>query len=231
MYLTKIFFKILNTESTLMLFLTLSTYLLIPMDANKIKEPQTSFSIHPLLFKRWSPRAFSDTPVEPDKLQRIFEASRWSPSASNTQPWSFLLGFKGDEVYTRIYDCLVEFNQLWTITAPILMLALAKKTNHKGEPNAYASYDLGQAVAHLTFQATADELYVHQMAGFDKEAITRSLDIPGDYEVRTVIALGYRGDPEVLHPNLKKLEYTERNRKSLEEVVFTGKFGNKASFI
>ncbi len=201
------------------------------MDTDKIKEPSTNSEIHTLLYKRWSPRAFSDKPVETEKLQRIFEAARWSASSSNFQPWFFLAGIKGDEVYSQIFSTLAEFNQLWAGTAPVLFLAIKKKTNPKGEVNRSSDYDLGQAVAMISVQATAESLYVHQMGGFDAERAAILLGIPDDYEVRVAIALGYKGDPELLHPNLKKLEYTARTRRDLEETVFTGKFGQKASFI
>lgn len=201
------------------------------MDTGKIKEPNTTYPIHSILYHRWSPRAYAETRVENDKLQRIFEAARWAPSSSNQQPWHFLVGFKGDDVYTAIFESLVEFNQLWVKTAPILCLAICKKTTTKGELNAYRDYDLGQAVAHLTFQASAEGVYVHQMGGFDRQKAAMSLEIPEEYEVRTAFTLGYPGDPEVLHPNLKKMEYTERSRRLASESVFTGKFGDKASFL
>jgi nitroreductase len=205
--------------------------LLFIMDADKIKEPQTRVTLHPLLYKRWSPRAFSGQPVESEKLQRIFEAARWAPSSSNIQPWHFLVGYQEDEVYSKIFSTLVKFNQLWAQTAPVLVLAISKMINSKGEKNTSRNYDLGQAVAFLTLQATAEGLYVHQMGGFDTALAASQLGIPDDYEVRIVIAIGYRGDPELLHPNLKKLEYTERSRRPLEEIVFSGKFGEKAVFL
>jgi nitroreductase len=201
------------------------------MDIDKIKEPNTTAEIHSILFKRWSPRAFSDTPVDNEKLKRIFEAGRWTPSSSNLQPWFFLLGFKDDEIYENIFQTLVEFNQLWAKTAPILILAINKISTPKGDVNSSRNYDLGQAVANLTFQATAENLYMHQMGGFNASLAASLLKIPVDYEVKVVIALGYRGDPEVLHPNLLKLEYAERSRRSLEETVFTGKFGKPAVFL
>jgi len=201
------------------------------MNPNEIKKPSTHYPIHELLTRRWSPRAFSDQPVEKEKLQRIFEAARWAPSSSNIQPWHFLVGFKGDEVYMKLFDTLVEFNQLWAKTAPLLFLAISRRENPRGGENTIRKYDLGQAVAHLTFQATAEGLYVHQMGGFDTAKASEMLEIPAEYEVHVAIAIGYQGDPEVLHPNLKKQEYTERSRRPLEETVFSGKFGNKAEFI
>ena len=42
------------------------------------KPAPVQFPIHDLLKRRWSPRAFADRPVEPAKLQSLFEAVRWA---------------------------------------------------------------------------------------------------------------------------------------------------------
>jgi len=197
------------------------------------KQAVTNEEIHPVLKNRWSPRAFSDIAVENSKIVRMFEAAQWSPSASNEQPWSFIIGLKGDETYNKIYDTLVEFNQLWAITAPILILNCGRTMSLKnaGKPNTHYLYDAGQAAAHLTFQASSDGLFVHQMAGFDAEKAAEAFMLPTDFVAVTVIAVGYIGDPEVLHPNLKKIEYNKRERRDLSQTVFSGNFGEPAGLI
>ena len=190
------------------------------------KEAKTNYDIHPLLAKRWSPRAFSEKPVEKEKLQRIFEAARWSPSASNEQPWAFIIGEKGDKTYDNVMTTLVEFNQIWSQFAPVLAVCCAKKDVVKGEgENLYRMYDIGQAVAHLTFQAASEGLFVHQMAGFDIGKTEELFKVPDNFEVVSIIAIGYIGDPKILHPNLEKMEYSDRERKPLKEFIFSGKFG------
>jgi nitroreductase len=195
------------------------------------KDAPTTINIHQLIRQRWSPRAFANTAVEHDKLHRIFEASRWAPSGSNLQPWLFIVGFAGDETYNAIFSTLFEFNQLWAKTSPVLMVAIGKETNSKGETNSSYKYDVGQAVSYLTIQAMAEGVNVHQMGGIDREMAGKLLVVPKNFNVLTAIALGYPGDPEVLHENLKRLEYAPRARKPLNEFVFTGKFGEKAIFI
>jgi nitroreductase len=195
------------------------------------KDVPTALNIHQLINKRWSPRSFDGSAIEPDKLHRIFEAVRWAPSSSNLQPWHFIVGFSGDETYKAIFSTLVEFNQLWAKTSPVLVLAIGKVTNFKGELNESYKYDVGQAVAFLSFQAMAEGVYVHQIGGFEKELAGQLLGVAENYKVITAIALGYPGNPEILHENLKRLEYAPRMRKSLEEFVFTGKFGERANFI
>jgi len=196
-----------------------------------IKQPSLDYPVHPLIASRWSPRAYDSRPVEKEKLQRIFEAARWAASSSNIQPWYFLIGFKNDEVYQKIFGTLVEFNQLWVVNAPVLAVAIAKTTNPRGDQNKSYAYDLGQAVATLSLQAMAEGVYAHQMGGLDASAAELALDIPADYKVLVAFTLGYPGDAEILPLNLQKLEMSPRTRRSVGESVFTGSFGHKADFL
>jgi len=197
----------------------------------KTKQAATDFPIHPLLSSRWSPRAYRLEPIETEKLQRIFEAARWAASASNLQPWYFLVGFKGDEVYEKIFSTLVEFNQLWVKNAPVLVLAIGKTTNPKGDANGSFGYDLGQSVAILSIQAMHEGIYTHQMSGFNMTEAASLLEIPADFEIKSAFTLGYLGEAEQLHPNLLKAETSPRTRRPISESVFTGSFGHKADFL
>jgi len=200
-------------------------------DIEFIKQPATDYPVHPLIAARWSPRAYGTKPVEIEKLQRIFESARWAASSSNHQPWYFLVGFKGDEVYQKVFEALVEFNQLWAGNAPVLVLAIAKTTNPHGDINKSYAYDLGQAVATLSLQAMSEGVYTHQMGGFDAEAAAQSFEIPDEYKIRVVFTLGYLGDVETLHHKLQHLEMNPRTRRPIRESVFTGAFGHKADFL
>jgi len=200
-------------------------------DTESIKKPELDYPIHPLIASRWSPRAYDTKPIEPEKLQRIFEAARWTASSSNHQPWYFMVGLKGDGVYEKIFATLVEFNQLWVVNAPVLALAIAKTTNPRGEENKSYAYDLGQSVAMLSLQAMAEGVYTHQMGGFNATAAATSLNIPDDYEVLVAFTLGYRTEAGVLPSSLQKPELSPRTRRPVSESVFTGSFGHKADFL
>jgi hypothetical protein len=60
------------------------------------------------------------------------------------------------------------------------------------------------------------------MAGYDHEAARHALEIPEDYALGTVIALGFQDDPAVLgDETLIARETTARSRKPLDEIVFS----------
>ena len=190
------------------------------------KLAKTKYGIHPLLEKRWSPRAFREDAVEKEKLQRIFEAAQWSPSCMNEQSWRFIVGEKGNETYNKIFDSLTENNQRWVKHVPVLIVSLAKKYfERNGKENLYFMYDTGQSVAHLTFQAMHEGLYVHQMGGFNHEKIKNYFNVPEEYDVMSVIAIGYIANPDILDEDIKLRELEERERKDLSEIVFTESFG------
>ena len=181
----------------------------------------TNHPIHALLQARWSPRAYSNRPIAQEDILSIFEAARWSPSGNNLQPWAFIVAMQGTEGHQKFVEILAGFNQRWAKDAPMLVLAVAQRERAEGKPNAWAAYDLGQSVAHLTIQAAALGLFVHQMGGFDKDRSRQEFDIPQDYEPMTAIAIGYAGSPDELPEDLRERELAPRTRKSLETFVFS----------
>jgi len=192
------------------------------------KFAKTIYPVNNLSKIRWSPRAFDEKPVEKDKIRSILEAARWSPSAGNEQPWRFMIGFRDDETWQKIFETLEQSNKVWVEPVPVLILSIGKKVfSKRNTPYPLFQYDTGQSVAHLTFEATKQGLFVHQMAGFDPARAIREFSIPEDYQPLTVIALGYRTDPSFLHPDLKERELAERKRKDFDEFVFSGTFGQK----
>jgi nitroreductase len=195
------------------------------------KKANTIYNIHPLLNERWSPRAFENKEIESEKLQRIFEAARWSPSASNEQPWYFIIGQNNNSTYQKIFETLIEFNQLWTKFAPVLVISIGKSLTNKNEHNSSFKYDVGQSVAHLTFQAAHEGLFVHQMTGFDPAKAAELFEIPAGFVALSAMAIGYLGNPLMLHSRMQKTELAERERKNLNEFVFEEKFGQQSDLI
>ena len=181
-----------------------------------------------LILNRWSPVMFSDKPVEEEKLMTLFEASRWAPSSMNEQPWRFIYATKEDtEAYNRIYDTIVEGNQVWAKNAPVLMVIIAKSNfDYKNLPNAHAWFDVGLATGNMLLQATELGLYQHQMAGFSPEKAKDLLNIPDGYEPIVAAAVGYLGDPENFPESLQKRDTAPRSRKLLNEIVFKNTWGS-----
>ncbi len=195
------------------------------------KPAETQHPIHELLVRRWSPRAFADRAIEPEKLRSLLEAARWAPSSFNEQPWSFIVATKDDSAeYERLLGCLVEFNQGWAKAAPMLMISVASlKFAHNNKDNRHAMHDVGLASENLVIQATALGLFAHGMAGFDVEKARETYGIPDTHLPAAAWAIGYAGDTDSLDPQLRERELAPRERKQIAEFVFSGKWGKTAA--
>jgi nitroreductase len=178
------------------------------------------FVLTDVLERRWSPRAFArDEVLDQTAVGPALEAARWSPSSGNSQPWSFVVGFRGDTTFSTILETLASGNQVWAEHAAVLVANIASVVDAEGNPQSHAIYDLGQAVAHFTVQATAQGLMVHQMGGFDSQTLGRELAIESSQRVVTVMAVGSMGEPADLPEKLQEREAKPRERKPLSEIV------------
>lgn len=197
----------------------------------EIKRALTDFPVHPFIQERWSPRAFAARAVELEKVRSLLEAARWAPSGGNGQPWHFLVGIDGSEMHTRLIEVIKEGNLPWAAHAPVLMLTVAKTTTSSGRPHTHAFHDVGLAVANLTFQAAALDLYVHQMGGFYPEKARIQFAIPEGFDPVTMLAIGYLGDPDQLDAQNRERELSARARRPLSDFVFEGGWGETAEFV
>ncbi len=189
--------------------------------------------VHALIQNRWSPRAFSEKPIPGAALRSLFEAARWAPSSNNEQPWAFIVATKDEpEAFAKILSTLVEFNQSWAKQAPLIGIAVSKMEFARNQhPNRNAFYDTGAAMAYLTTEATARQLFVHQMAGFDPHKAIEVLHIPKGWEPIAAFVIGYAGDANTLSDVLRERELAARSRKSLADFVMSGKWGQAAHFL
>lgn len=197
------------------------------------KPAEAAHTIHDLIARRWSPRAFDERPVEPEKLKSLFESARWAPSSNNEQPWRFIVASKATPTdYDRLLACLVEGNRKWAFRAPVLILSVASVNfEDDGKPNRHAFHDTGMAVENLVLQATALGLQAHQMAGFDVEKARTDLKIQSGYEPVAMIAVGYPGDPALLPDYLRERELKPRDRQPIGDFVFSAQWGQSSPLV
>lgn len=180
---------------------------------------QTSVPVIDPLAARWSPRAFdTDHSLPENALRGVFEAARWAPSASNTQPWRFILARRGTESFAKVEAALMGFNQAWAGSAAALVVSVAETEDAEGKAQPWAEYDLGQAVAHLSVQAQAEGLHLHQMGGFKASAIRESFNLEDRFKPVSVTAIGAIGSADLLPEPLREREAAPRTRLNLEDL-------------
>ena len=172
---------------------------------------------------RWSPRSFdANAQLTREAVTASLEAARWAPSANNVQPWRFVVGFRGDDTFATIAANLMSFNAAWAPQSSALVVNIAHTTDAEGKENAYALYDLGQAVAHFTLQASHDGLFTHQMGGINRDELAAAFNVPAGFSVISVTAVGALGAPDALPEPLAAREVAPRTRIDLDEIVSYG---------
>ena len=149
--------------------------------------------LHPILGSRYSPTSFDpDHVLDEADMALLLEAARWAPSAGNSQPWSFIFGRRGDATHARLLPRLAGSSARWASDASLLVANLAHRfvETTDWEDSEFALYDLGQAVAHMTFQAQVLGLFARQFRAFDREGLEAAFEIPPHWQLTTMTAFG-----------------------------------------
>jgi nitroreductase len=185
-----------------------------------MRSADTTAPLLPYLAERWSPRSFDPEYALPeDDLTTLLEAARWAASASNTQPWKFIVGLRGSATFDRIAERLMGFNAVWAGSASALITVAAQLEDANGKPLRWSHYDAGQAAAQLTVQAHALGLHVHSMGGIEWDAINADFELGEVWDVLTVLAVGKAASADLLNDKLKEREQLPRERKPLSDIV------------
>lgn len=188
------------------------------------KVRKQEYRVLPLILGRWSPRAMSGEEISDEDLMSLFEAARWAPSSYNNQPWRFIYARKNTPYWDRLFNLLVEFNQSWCKNAAALIVVISGKNfEFNNSPSVTHSFDAGAAWENLALQASSMGLVAHAMQGFDYQKAKEELEIPDDYAVEAMIAIGKMGKKESLPKELQEREIPS-DRKPLKDIIMEGRF-------
>lgn len=155
---------------------------------------------------RRSVRSYQDVEVEDEKLMRVLEAGRLSPSAANRQEWKFIV-VKNEDKRRRLADAAC--GQSFVGRAPVVLVACATESRAVmpcGQP-AY-TVDVSIAFAYMILQACELGLGTCWIGAFEEQQVKEILSIPEYVRVVALSPLGYPAH-----------EIPPRPRKELEEIV------------
>lgn len=152
-----------------------------------------------LMKARQSERKYLNKPVEKEKIERITEAARLSPSACNGQPWHFIVvddPALRDEVAAATESVVLRMNG-FVREAPVLIVVLREKSNLTSrvgdliKQKDYSLIDIGIATGSMVYQAAAEGLGTCIIGWVDDRKIRKVLGIPSSRKVELVITVGY----------------------------------------
>jgi len=183
---------------------------------------KSTYPINPLILNRWSPRSMTGQDLDNEEIMPLFEAARWAPSSYNNQPWRFIYAKRNSEHWERLFNLLAEGNKIWAIKSSLLVVVISRKNFELNEkPARTHQFDAGSAWENLALEAFSRGLVAHGMQGFDYDKARIDLEIPDDFEVMAMIAIGKKGPREGLPPELQEKEKLT-DRKPLKDIVMEG---------
>lgn len=189
-----------------------------------MNERKPQYPVSDIFVNRWSPRAMSGEEITNQELMSLFEAARWAPSSFNNQPWRFIYAKRNTPHWDILFKLMVEFNQSWTKNAAVIVVIVSHNNFElNNKPSRTHSFDTGAAWENLALQASLNGLIAHGMEGFDYDKAKKDLNVPDDYSVEAMCAIGKPGPLEVLPPKLQEQEKPS-DRKQVKDFVFEGKF-------
>ena len=173
-----------------------------------------------LLESRQSDRRYTDRPVEKEKIDRITEAGRLSPSACNGQPWHFIV-VDEPELREKVAEATAsEVLRMNTFVrqTPVLIVIVREKSNLTSragdliKKKDYSLMDIGIATASMAFQATAEGLGSCIVGWFDDKSIGKLLGIPKSKRAELILVVGYTDSTHRTKTRKPEGEVITRNR-------------------
>ncbi|MBE0662357.1 MAG: nitroreductase family protein [Bacteroidales bacterium] len=171
-----------------------------------------------LIVIRQSVRRYEPRPVEKEKLMQCLEAARLAPSASNSQPWYFVVVDEPelkDKVARATFDSVLTFNK-FALQAPVIIVLVSEKAGlitrlaAKIKKRNWSQVDTGIAAEHFCLQAAELGLGTCMLGWFYEDKVKKLLNIPKDKFIGLLITLGYPSEDYRLR---------EKTRKPYDEVI------------
>lgn len=169
-------------------------------------------TLNQLIQTRQSVRRYSATPVEPEKLQQCLEAARQAPSASNSQPWKFII-VDQEPLRTEVAKATFSDIQLinkYTLQAPVMVVIVMEKAKlitrlaMLVKKKEWPLIDIGITAEHFCLQAAELGLGTCMIGWFEEDKIKKLLQIPSDRSIGLLISLGYAVDGYPLRTKIRK---------------------------
>ncbi len=158
-----------------------------------------------LVASRYSVRKYLDKEIDENKLKNCIEAARLAPSASNGQPWKYIII---DDIDLKNKIALAARSNMLKINrfvqyAPVIVAIVSEKSNlgtRLGtyiKRRAYHLIDLGISAEHFCLQAAEEGLGTCILGWFNERKIKKLLKIPFSKRLHLLITVGYALNKEI----------------------------------
>jgi nitroreductase len=156
-------------------------------------------SVYETIIKRRSIRRFKDIPIPRETLERCVNVARLAPSAANLQPLEYIVidnGWLLSQVFSTLkWAAYISPEGHPPQSKRPRTYIVILKNRDIGVPS--SSYDIGAAIENMILVALEEGIGSCPIASVDRDKLREILNIPGDYEISLVLALGYPDESPV----------------------------------
>jgi nitroreductase len=173
-----------------------------------------------LLKSRRSIRRYRPDPVPDEMVTQLLEAGRWAPSASNRQPWTFIV-VQDEAIRQQIGQHAAYYFVRWAHVAEAPLIIVLCGDTGKRLYRQFLHEDIGLAGSQIMLQAKVLGLGTCWVGGVDmaeKKQIAAILKLPEHLEVVGLLTVGFPAEDPPPPP-----------RKPLTEIVHYDVYGNQAA--
>ncbi|MBN2185833.1 MAG: nitroreductase family protein [Dehalococcoidia bacterium] len=191
-------------------------------------------STYELAISRRSIRRFKQIAVPYEILEKCVDAARLAPSAANLQPLEFII-VDDEQLLDKVFRTLLT----WAASLgsqgippvgsrPKAYIAILR---NKNLGITFSVYDVGLAVENMVLVALEEGIGSCCLGSADQDRLAAVLNIPDDYEIALVLALGYPDESPVEEPFDSSTKYWKDDngvlhvpKKSLKKVLHRNAF-------
>jgi len=178
-----------------------------------IPSPESTMA---LLQGRRSIRLYRPDPVPQEMIEQLLEAGRCAPSASNRQPWAFLVVRDRETIEQVAQHAVYLFNRWAHVAeAPLLLVLCGHRKNRVYRR--FLHEDLGLAGGQIMLQATALGLGTCWIGGLNANALAKLLKVPPEWEIVGLLTIGFPAEdppPTARRPLADLVHYDQFGRMS-----------------
>ncbi len=165
--------------------------------------------IYETAIRRRSIRRFKDMPISRQILERCVNAARLAPSAANLQPLEYII-IDDDQLLPQVFSTLKWASYIRPEGDPPQgrrprAYIVTLKNSNVGV--ASSVYDIGAAMQSMILVALEEGVGSCPLVSVDRDKLKEILNIPDDYEISLVLALGYPDESPVEEPFDKSVRY------------------------
>lgn len=168
-----------------------------------------------LVTTRQSTRGFIDKKVEQEKLQKIAEIARLTPSACNSQPWKMYFVSEPNKVQ-KVTQCLQGGNRNGFTSTASAVVVISEIMPEKLKPDVvekfglahFVKYDVGELIAYITLGAKTLGVDSCIIGWMKAEELRKTLNAKDNEQFGIAIVLGYSDTP-----------IREKSRKPIEDIT------------